>query len=294
MTLGLRFEFFISLLVRSLRVPQSSFFFFEDCSRCHRHDTPPPPRHAATSTVAVTFFVGVAIPFAVTVAIAVLSLSLLKVDLPLSLLKLFSQSLEVTICEFAITDIPFGMAFSCIVSSITSKSLSNFLIPNIHGWKKPICIGRHAFGDQYFATDTIINGPGSLSWYLSRPFGVSLLIAGHDENGPSFLAKYSFLASFCSGAGWKIVSCFEGRFPDRVKQLPLDRHFDINNVRRIVLEADGYQPYLISPEKGLGSLIKGVLELAKEPSRLCGDEEIQKLFLGLIFHQYGVLLMDGL
>ncbi|KHN19405.1 Dynamin-2B [Glycine soja] len=74
------------------------------------------------------------------------------------------------------------------------------------------------------------------------------------------------------GAGWKIVSCFEGRFPDRMKQLPLDRHFDINNVKRIVLEADGYQPYLISPEKGLRSLIKGVLELAKEPSRLCVDE----------------------
>ena len=41
---------------------------------------------------------------------------------------------------------------------------------------------------------------------------------------------------------------------------------------QIVLEADGYQPYLISPEKGLRSLIKGVLELAKEPSRLCVEE----------------------
>ncbi|KDO36284.1 hypothetical protein CISIN_1g047304mg, partial [Citrus sinensis] len=40
----------------------------------------------------------------------------------------------------------------------------------------------------------------------------------------------------------------------------------------ILLEADGYQPYLISPEKGLRSLIKGVLELAKEPSHLCVDE----------------------
>ncbi|XP_022152464.1 dynamin-2A-like [Momordica charantia] len=74
------------------------------------------------------------------------------------------------------------------------------------------------------------------------------------------------------GAGWKIVASFEGNFPNRIKQLPLDRHFDINNVKRIVLEADGYQPYLISPEKGLRSLIKGVLELAKEPSRLCVDE----------------------
>ncbi|XP_057973090.1 dynamin-2A-like [Malania oleifera] len=74
------------------------------------------------------------------------------------------------------------------------------------------------------------------------------------------------------GSGWKVVASFEGNFPNRIKQLPLDRHFDINNVKRIVLEADGYQPYLISPEKGLRSLIKGVLELAKEPSRLCVDE----------------------
>ncbi|GAB4849158.1 Dynamin-2A [Ancistrocladus abbreviatus] len=74
------------------------------------------------------------------------------------------------------------------------------------------------------------------------------------------------------GNGWKIVASFEGNFPNRIKQLPLDRHFDLNNVKRIVLEADGYQPYLISPEKGLRSLIRGVLELAKEPSRLCVDE----------------------
>ncbi|KAF5187448.1 Dynamin-2b [Thalictrum thalictroides] len=83
-----------------------------------------------------------------------------------------------------------------------------------------------------------------------------------------------FLAHIATGegSGWKVVASFEGNFPNRIKQLPLDRHFDINNVKRIVLEADGYQPYLISPEKGLRSLIKGVLELAKEPSRLCVDE----------------------
>ncbi|CAL9757345.1 unnamed protein product [Musa acuminata subsp. burmannicoides] len=83
------------------------------------------------------------------------------------------------------------------------------------------------------------------------------------------------------GAGWKVVATFEGNFPSRIKQLPLDRHFDINNVKRIVLEADGYQPYLISPEKGLRSLIKGVLELAKEPSRLCVDE-VHRVLLDII------------
>ncbi|KAJ6902461.1 hypothetical protein NC651_020058 [Populus alba x Populus x berolinensis] len=32
----------------------------------------------------------------------------------------------------------------------------------VSGWTKPICIGRHAFGDQYRATDTVIQGPGKL------------------------------------------------------------------------------------------------------------------------------------
>jgi isocitrate dehydrogenase len=33
----------------------------------------------------------------------------------------------------------------------------------VPGWTKPIIIGRHAFGDQYRATDTVIPGPGSLT-----------------------------------------------------------------------------------------------------------------------------------
>lgn len=36
------------------------------------------------------------------------------------------------------------------------------LLPHFAGWKKPICIGRHAFGDQYRAIDTIIKEPGKL------------------------------------------------------------------------------------------------------------------------------------
>ncbi|KAJ1268475.1 hypothetical protein BS78_07G138300 [Paspalum vaginatum] len=83
------------------------------------------------------------------------------------------------------------------------------------------------------------------------------------------------------GAGWKVVASFEGKFPTRIKQLPLDKHFDMKNVKRIVLEADGYQPYLISPEKGLRSLIKGLLELAKEPSILLVDE-VHRVLLDIV------------
>uniref|UniRef100_A0A0D9X7Z7 dynamin GTPase n=1 Tax=Leersia perrieri TaxID=77586 RepID=A0A0D9X7Z7_9ORYZ len=83
------------------------------------------------------------------------------------------------------------------------------------------------------------------------------------------------------GAGWKVVASFEGKFPTRIKQLPLDKHFDMKNVKRIVLEADGYQPYLISPEKGLRSLIRGLLELAKEPSTLLVDE-VHRVLLDIV------------
>eukprot|EP00249_Psilotum_nudum_P023591 c28932_g1_i1 orf=673-3459(-) len=74
------------------------------------------------------------------------------------------------------------------------------------------------------------------------------------------------------GGGWKVVKSFEGEFPNRIKQLPLGDLFEISNIKKLVLEADGYQPYLISPEKGLRSLIRKVLELAKDPARLCVDE----------------------
>src|SRR5258705_6939105 len=33
----------------------------------------------------------------------------------------------------------------------------------IPGWTKPIVIGRHAFGDQYRATDFVVPGPGRLT-----------------------------------------------------------------------------------------------------------------------------------
>jgi isocitrate dehydrogenase len=33
----------------------------------------------------------------------------------------------------------------------------------VQGWKQPICIGRHAFGDQYKATDFVTKGKGKLT-----------------------------------------------------------------------------------------------------------------------------------
>ncbi|KAH9549389.1 hypothetical protein CY35_10G016700 [Sphagnum magellanicum] len=74
------------------------------------------------------------------------------------------------------------------------------------------------------------------------------------------------------GSGWRVVASFEGALPKRMKELPLDSMFELSNVKKLVLEADGYQPYLFSPEKGLRALIRQALDLVKEPAKMCVDE----------------------
>lgn len=41
----------------------------------------------------------------------------------------------------------------------------------VPGWKKPIVIGRHAFGDQYRAKDKVIEGPGKLEMVFTPQGG---------------------------------------------------------------------------------------------------------------------------
>lgn len=41
----------------------------------------------------------------------------------------------------------------------------------VPGWKKPIVIGRHAFGDQYRAKDTVIRSPGKLEMVFTPKGG---------------------------------------------------------------------------------------------------------------------------
>ncbi len=53
------------------------------------------------------------------------------------------------------------------------------LVPN---WTAPICIGRHAFGDQYRATDFVVSGPGKLTMTFSP----------EDGNAPQEFEVYQF------------------------------------------------------------------------------------------------------
>ncbi|KZV48558.1 hypothetical protein F511_35345 [Dorcoceras hygrometricum] len=51
--------------------------------------------------------------------------------------------------------------------------------------EKPICVGRHAFGDQYRATDTVIREPGKLKLVFVPENGDEPIeLDVHDFKGP--------------------------------------------------------------------------------------------------------------
>jgi isocitrate dehydrogenase len=54
----------------------------------------------------------------------------------------------------------------------------------VPGWTQPICIGRHAFGDQYKATDFVVPKAGS----------VELIFTPKDGSPPVHYPMYEFKA----------------------------------------------------------------------------------------------------
>lgn len=58
-------------------------------------------------------------------------------------------------------------------------------IPRIvPGWKEAIVIGRHAFGDQYKATDLVLNQPGKLEMVFTPTGGEPQRVTIFDFKGP--------------------------------------------------------------------------------------------------------------
>ncbi|XP_047980030.1 phragmoplastin DRP1C [Salvia hispanica] len=66
--------------------------------------------------------------------------------------------------------------------------------------------------------------------------------------------------------GDKIYGVFNHQLPAALKKLPFDRHLSQSNVRKVISEADGYQPHLIAPEQGYRRLIEGSLGYFKGPA----------------------------
>ena len=63
----------------------------------------------------------------------------------------------------------------------------------VPGWVKPIVIGRHAFGDQYRATDFVAPGPGKLQLvYTPQGGGDPTMLNVYDFKGKGVaLAMYN-------------------------------------------------------------------------------------------------------
>jgi len=104
----------------------------------------------------------------------------------------------------------------------------------VQGWTKPICIGRHAFGDQYRATDFVTKGKGKLTMTFTPEDGSetrSFEIYNFEENGVAMAmynidsSIYGFARSSFNQAltkGWNlyfsskntILKAYDGRFKD--------------------------------------------------------------------------------
>ncbi len=108
----------------------------------------------------------------------------------------------------------------------------------VPGWTDPIVVGRHAFGDQYKATDTLIPGPGTLRLVFDGDDGktIDLEVFKFPSSGVA-MAMYNLddsirdfaRASFNYGLnlGWPvylstkntILKAYDGRFKDLFQEV---------------------------------------------------------------------------
>jgi isocitrate dehydrogenase len=108
----------------------------------------------------------------------------------------------------------------------------------VQGWTKPIIIGRHAFGDQYKATDVLIKGKGTLkmtftdeqgtvqSWevYNFEGDGVAMTMYNTDESIEGF-ARSSFQVALDKkyplylSTKNTILKTYDGRFKDIFRKI---------------------------------------------------------------------------
>ncbi|ONK79149.1 uncharacterized protein A4U43_C01F3430 [Asparagus officinalis] len=68
--------------------------------------------------------------------------------------------------ESAEATLKYNVAIKCATIAVGTVFREPIICKNvprlIPGWTKPICIGRHAFGDQYISTDMAVKGTGKL------------------------------------------------------------------------------------------------------------------------------------
>uniref|UniRef100_A0A0E0JMG6 Dynamin-type G domain-containing protein n=1 Tax=Oryza punctata TaxID=4537 RepID=A0A0E0JMG6_ORYPU len=71
--------------------------------------------------------------------------------------------------------------------------------------------------------------------------------------------------------GEKIYYVFDNQFPIALKRLQFDKNLSMENVRKLITQADGYQPHLIAPEQGYRCLIESCLVSIRGPAEAAVD-----------------------
>ncbi|KAE8717163.1 Dynamin-related protein 1E [Hibiscus syriacus] len=71
--------------------------------------------------------------------------------------------------------------------------------------------------------------------------------------------------------GEKVYNVFDNQLPAALKRLQFDRQLSMENIKKIVTEADGYQPHLIAPEQGYRRLIESTLVTIRGPAEAAVD-----------------------
>ena len=71
--------------------------------------------------------------------------------------------------------------------------------------------------------------------------------------------------------GDKIYHVFDNQLPAALKRLQFDKQLSMENVRKLITEADGYQPHLIAPEQGYRRLIESSIVSIRGPAEAAVD-----------------------
>ncbi|KAI3866046.1 hypothetical protein MKX03_024745 [Papaver bracteatum] len=71
--------------------------------------------------------------------------------------------------------------------------------------------------------------------------------------------------------GDRIYGVFDNQLPAALKKLPFDQHLSLDNVKKVVSQADGYQPHLVAPELGYRRLIEEGLSYFRGPAKASAD-----------------------
>lgn len=75
-----------------------------------------------------------------------------------------------------------------------------------------------------------------------------------------------------ANVAFKIRAVVEGHLPEMLYKIPIEKRFNKNYTREICREADGYQPHLVSPERGIKRLVVEAMKLTEDHVHRFVDE----------------------